>query len=78
MDQGMDPSAIFCNANNTAEATGTPSSRGGARRTGGSGADATGGSEGDEEGAAPAVGVSKMGLGMLGMVLVSALTGALS
>ncbi|EOA82006.1 hypothetical protein ACJQWK_05353 [Exserohilum turcicum] len=81
MDGGVDPRLIFCNSNNSATATGTPTGSGvaGASRTSGSGPGATGSgaSDKDHKGAAPAVGVSKAGLGMLGMVVVSALAGAL-
>ncbi|KAF5851408.1 hypothetical protein GGP41_004222 [Bipolaris sorokiniana] len=73
MENGARPGDIMCNSNNSATATGTPSKTASASRTSGSGASATG----DSKGAAPAVGVSKVGLGMLGMVIVSALGGAL-
>jgi hypothetical protein len=73
MDNGARPADILCNSNNSAVATGTPSASAGASRTSGSGPGATG----DSKGAAPTVGVSKVGLGMLGMVIVSALSGAL-
>ncbi|EUC45543.1 glycoside hydrolase family 105 protein [Bipolaris oryzae ATCC 44560] len=73
MENGARPGDILCNSNNSATATGTPSRTAGASRTSGSGASATG----DSKGAAPAVGVSKVGLGMLGMVIVSAISGAL-
>ncbi|KAF2833142.1 hypothetical protein CC86DRAFT_5612 [Ophiobolus disseminans] len=77
MEGGVAPASIFCNGNNTATATGTPT--GGASRTGssgsptGTGASATGG--GNTGGAAQ--GISKAGLGMLGMVFVSAMAGML-
>lgn len=72
---GVNAAQIFCNGNNTATATGTPS--GGASRTSGTSGSPTGtgaGSGGNNSGAA---GMSKAGLGMLGMVFVSAMAGAL-
>ncbi|KAB2101540.1 hypothetical protein AG0111_0g10270 [Alternaria gaisen] len=76
MDNGVNPSQIFCSGNNTASATGTPSGSGSASRTsGGNGPDATGSS--GSTGAAAPMGVSKAGLGMLGMFVISAFAGAL-
>ncbi|KAF1829298.1 hypothetical protein BDW02DRAFT_170363 [Decorospora gaudefroyi] len=69
MDGGVTPSSIFCSGTNDASATGTPS------RT------ATDTNAPDNTGAASAVlaprSMSKAGLGMLGMVVVSAIAGAL-
>jgi len=80
MKEGVNPSQIFCSGNNTAEATGTPSGSGVATKTGAS-ASKTGTDTPDKTGAASAVlapqGVSKAGLGMLGMLVVSAFAGAL-
>lgn len=73
---GVRPADIFCNGNNTASASGTPRSMASATSSSASG---TGGAQ--QTGAAMRVGgdmgVSKAGLGMLGMVVVSALAGAL-
>jgi hypothetical protein len=77
MDKGVNPRDILCSGNNTASATGTPS--GSASRTSsGSVPDATGesGSPGST-GAAVPMGVSKAGLGVLGMFVMSAFAGAL-
>jgi unsaturated rhamnogalacturonyl hydrolase len=74
----VNPSQIFCSGNQTSSATGTPSGSGTASRTsGGSGPDATGSGSSDSTGAAAPMGVSKAGLGMLGMFVVSAFAGAL-
>jgi unsaturated rhamnogalacturonyl hydrolase len=77
MDGGVNPSTIFCSGNNTASATGNPS--GTASRT--ASGTATGTNSPDSTGAASAVlaprGVSKAGLGMLGMIVFSAIAGAL-
>jgi hypothetical protein len=81
MDGGVNPSSIFCNGNNTATATATPSSSS-VRVTGASGSPtgsptgSAGGSAGGSTGAA-ARGVSKTGLGMLGVVIVSVMVGVL-
>jgi hypothetical protein len=74
MDGGVKPGSIFCNGNNTATATG----KGGASASPtASGKGATGtASAGTKPNGGVAVGVSKMGLGMLGMVFVSAFAGA--
>jgi hypothetical protein len=77
MDNGVNPRDILCSGNNTASATGTPSGGAGASRTGGNGPDATGGNGNSDTGAAVHVGVSKTGLGVLGMVVLSAFAGAL-
>lgn len=82
MDGGVKPGDIFCNGNNTATATGKPSGSGsGAKETGQSGS-ASGSAAGSTStpGAAYAVGpqgVSKAGLGMLAVLLGSAVFGAL-
>jgi hypothetical protein len=73
MDGGVKPGSIFCNGNNTATATGK----------GGSSASPTASGKGatgtPNAGTTPnqgvAMGVSKMGLGVLGMVVVSAFAG---
>lgn len=86
MDGGVNPSTIFCSGNNTATATGKPTSSASATSSGsrasGSAASSTGPSgSAQSTGAAPAVfapqSVSKAGLGMLGMVIISAFAGAL-
>ncbi|KAF1364893.1 hypothetical protein EJ07DRAFT_76657, partial [Lizonia empirigonia] len=81
MENGIAPGTIFCNSNNTATATGTPT--GGASSTGSS---ASGGSSGTSSpgasgstGAAPGLvvpQVSKVGLSVLGMIVVSVFAGA--
>ncbi|EDU40355.1 glycoside hydrolase family 105 protein [Pyrenophora tritici-repentis] len=80
MKEGVNPSQIFCSGNNTAEATGTPSGSGVASKTG-AGASKTGTNAPDKTGAASAVqapqGVSKAGLGMLTVLVVSAFAGTL-
>jgi hypothetical protein len=66
MNGGVRPGSIFCNGNNTASATG----KGEASRTGG-GAAAT------SAGGKPSEGVKRgVGLGVLGMVLMSVIAGA--
>ncbi|KAF2131508.1 hypothetical protein P153DRAFT_383608 [Dothidotthia symphoricarpi CBS 119687] len=77
MEGGVSSSSVFCNSNNTATATSKPDKTGSATASG------TGSSTGAEEskGAAPAVfapqGVSKTGLGVLAMIVVSTFAGAL-
>lgn len=69
MEKGARPADIQCNANNTATATGKPSSS----------ASRTGGADGAKETGAKSAatrGVSKMGLGMLGVVVASIVMGA--
>lgn len=76
MEGGVTPSSIFCNGQQTQTATGTPS----ASKTGkGSATNSAGASQ--STGAAAGVvvpqGVSKAGLGMLGMIVVSVFAGAI-
>lgn len=78
-DGGVNPGSIFCNGNNSATATATPTSS--ARSTGVTGS-ATGSPRPSGSGApgdtgAAAQGVSKAGLGMLCMIFVSAMAGAM-
>ncbi|KAF1939541.1 hypothetical protein EJ02DRAFT_352031 [Clathrospora elynae] len=74
MDGGVNPSTIFCSGNNTASATSTPTQSG-------SGSHGTGTNAPGKTGAAPVVlvplSVSKAGLGMLGMIVISAFAGAM-
>lgn len=76
---GVNPSTIFCSGNNTATATGKPSATSSGSSTSGSTTGPSGSAQ--STGAAPAVlapqSVSKAGLGMLGMIVVSAFAGAL-
>lgn len=79
-DNGVSAGSIFCNSNNTATATGRPSGSASATGTrgGASGTSSAGASQ--STGAAPATvpqGVSKAGLGMLGMIVVSVFAGAM-
>ncbi|EAT85841.1 hypothetical protein HBI56_144550 [Parastagonospora nodorum] len=72
MEGGVGPSNIFCNGQQTQTATGTPS------RTGGSASKTDGANA--STGAAPGLvvqGVSKMGMGALGMLVVSFFAGAM-
>ncbi|CAO2650452.1 Nn.00g017440.m01.CDS01 [Neocucurbitaria sp. VM-36] len=73
MDGGVSPSSIFCSGNNTATATGKPSASSGSTTAPSGSAQSTG--------AAPVVfapqSVSKTGLGMLCMIIVSAFAGAM-
>lgn len=75
MKEGVRPQDIRCNGNNSATATASPSKTSG----GGNGASETGGagSSGSGTGAAAPVAVSKAGLGMLGMIVVSVFAGAM-
>jgi hypothetical protein len=77
MENGVSPSSIFCSGNQTASATGTPSGGGVASKT--SGASATGTGAGST-GAAATVSVSQalrtVGIGMLGIFVVSAIATA--
>ena len=82
MENGIAPGTIFCNSNNTATATGTPT--GGASSTasgtrGGSSGTASAGASGSAGAAAGVVvpQVSKAGLGVLGMIVVSVFAGAM-
>jgi hypothetical protein len=68
MDQGVRPADIFCNGNQTATATG----KGGASKTSGSGSKETGAKTG-----MAARGGGKMEWGVLGMVVVSVVMGAI-
>lgn len=78
MKEGVRPQDIRCNGNNSATATATSASKTG----GGNGAGETGGAGGS---ATPGAGVmvaapmavSKAGLGMLGMIVVSVFAGAI-
>jgi hypothetical protein len=76
MDGGVRPADIFCNANNTATATGEPTKGASAS---GSGAAASGTAGGDQNAAAAIRprGLSKSGLGVIAMVVVSAFAGAM-
>lgn len=80
-DNGVSPGSIFCNSNNTATATGRPSGGASASATTSRGASGTSSAgAGQSTGAAPVVvphGVSKAGLGMLGMLVVSVFAGAM-
>ncbi|PSN72752.1 hypothetical protein BS50DRAFT_167455 [Corynespora cassiicola Philippines] len=80
IENGVEPGLIFCNSNTTATATGSPSDSASATSSGGSGS-STGGADSQEStGAAPATvpqTVSKAGLGMLAMIVVSAAAGAM-
>jgi hypothetical protein len=71
----VSPSTIFCNGQQTQTATGSPS----AKKTGGSATNSAGASP--STGAAPGLtasqSVSKAGLGMLGMMVVSVFVGAM-
>lgn len=81
MDKGVRPADIRCNGNNSATASSSPSKTSGG--SGGNGASETGGaaSGSSTPGAAVIVGapvaVSKAGLGMLGMIVVSVFAGAM-
>ena len=79
MDGGVDPRMIYCSGNQTSEATGTPSGSGSATRSGSP--SSSGSDDSDSTGAAAAAlapqAVSKAGLGMLAMVVVSALAGVM-
>jgi hypothetical protein len=67
----VNPGTIFCNGPQTAVASGTP------RRTAG-GASATGsGSVGGDKGVGVRVGVNKVGLSVLGMLVLSAFAGTM-
>lgn len=85
MDGGVNPSNIFCNSNNTATATGKPESSAsptssGSRASGSAASTTRPGSQ-QSTAAAPVVlapqSVSKAGLGMLGMIVISTIAGAL-
>jgi hypothetical protein len=75
MDGGVSPSSIFCNGQQTQTATGTPS----AKKTGGSATNSAGASPstGAASGFSASQSMSKAGLGMLGMVVVSVFAGAM-
>lgn len=79
MENGINPGTIFCNGNNTATATGTPT--GGASSTAsGTSASGTGASASGSAGAASGLvvpQVSKAGLGVVAMMVVSVFTGAM-
>jgi hypothetical protein len=73
MKEGVRPADIFCNGNQTATATGKGGN--GASQTSGSGGSRP--STGAARGMYGEVGVSKMGLGVLGFVVVSMFAGAM-
>ncbi|CAI6242076.1 unnamed protein product [Periconia digitata] len=78
-DDKVNPSEIFCSGNNTATATGKPSSSSGSGSSSGRPGE-TGGSQGDAQqgqNMASVQGVSKAGLGVVAMVFTSALFGAM-
>jgi hypothetical protein len=83
MDNGIAPGTIFCNSNNTATATSTPSGKASSTPSGtkggssGTSSPGASGSAGAAAGVVVPMGVSKAGLGMLGMILVSAFAGAM-
>ncbi|KAH8727581.1 hypothetical protein GQ44DRAFT_703475 [Phaeosphaeriaceae sp. PMI808] len=85
MDGGVSPGTIFCNGNNTATATAKPSTgpsstsgaSSGASSVKPSGTGSSGASQSTVPGFAAKQGVSKAGLGMLGMIVVSAFAGAM-
>ncbi|KAF2001649.1 hypothetical protein P154DRAFT_521685 [Amniculicola lignicola CBS 123094] len=93
MDKGINPAWIFCNSNNTATATGKPSSSGAAAKSTGAGGTKTVASESGSSatgtaatgtntpGAAavmmPKFGVSKAGMGMLVLLGVGAYAGTI-
>jgi hypothetical protein len=80
MENGIASNTIFCNGNNTATATGTPSKTAGSSASGTSGSSSGTSSPGASTGAAAGLvtpQVSKTGLGMLGMIIVSAFAGAM-
>jgi hypothetical protein len=74
MDKGVNPSTIFCSGNQTSSATGTPSGSGVASKTSSGGATKTGA---DATGASARVtvpgAVSIVGIGMFGVLVVSAI-----
>jgi hypothetical protein len=73
MKEGVRPADIFCNGNQTATATG----KGGASQTSGSGSAGSRPSTGAARGMYGDGGVSKMGWGVLGVVIVSMFAGAM-
>lgn len=78
----MSPQLIFCSGNSTATATGKPSGTSSGAGESGSGNPSGGASPGATTNAAvvlgvPTQGVSKAGMGMAAMVVVSAIFGAL-
>jgi hypothetical protein len=77
MEGGIKPADIFCNANNSATATGEPTKGTSPSKSGGAAASGTAG--GDQSAAAGVRprGLSKTGLGVLAMVVVSAFAGAM-
>ncbi len=83
MDNGVKPNTIFCSGNNTATATAQPSSSAQATGSQTSGAPGSSGSSSSPKksnaampGVVAPIHVSKAGLGMMGMVVVSLLAGA--
>lgn len=82
MENGIAPGTIFCNSNNTATATGTPSGGASATASGTRGGSSGTNSPGASESIGAAAGivvpqVSKAGLGVMGMILVSVFAGAM-
>ena len=77
-DDGISAQLIFCNANNTATATGKPDSTSNPTASGTKGSSTTAAhSTGAAPGLAVQQGVSKAGLGVLAMLVISAAAGAL-
>ena len=76
MENGVNPSTIFCSGNQTSSATGTPSGTGIASKTSGASATGTATNGADKPGVSVKVSVpgalSKVGVGMLGIFVVSA------
>jgi hypothetical protein len=81
MDNGVNPSTIFCSGNQTSSATGTPSGSGVASKTSEANASGTATNGADKTGASAKVSVpgafAIVGLGMLGMFVVSAFATAI-
>lgn len=77
-EEGVRPGDIYCSGNNSATATGKPSSTTGSSASGGASASAgANGGDGGSNGAAVGRGVSKAGVAVLGVVFGSAFLGAL-
>ncbi|KAI8936298.1 hypothetical protein NX059_006716 [Plenodomus lindquistii] len=76
MEGGVSPGSIFCSGNNSASATSTPTGSG-SRASSSAGATGTGSSSSSGAMVTAPQGVSKAGLGMLGMIAASVIAGAL-
>lgn len=77
MKEGINPGSIFCNGNNSATATSEPTKKGSPTKSGSSTSGTAADGESESSAATVRRGVSKTGLGVLAMCVVSVFAGAM-